>query len=66
MHQRTYGPKFRPATCAIIMSCGLPTKVAAAPMLLAIASAMRNGTGLIFRRSNAVATTGAKTKQTMS
>ena len=48
------------------MSCALPTSVAAAPMLLAIANAMRNGTGLRCRRTRAVATTGAKTKQTMS
>ena len=38
----------------------------AAPMLLASARAMRNGTGLIRRRSSATPTTGAKTKHTMS
>ena len=38
--------------------------VAAAPMLLAIASAIRNGTGLRRRRSNALPMMGAKTKQT--
>jgi len=30
------------------MSCGLPINVPAAPMLLAMASAIRNGTGLSF------------------
>ena len=48
------------------MSCGLPTSVAAAPILLAIASATRNGTGLRPLRRSAVPTTGAKTKHTMS
>ena len=40
------------------MSCGLPMSVAAAPMLLAIASAIRNGTGLSRWRSSADADNG--------
>ena len=66
MHQSTYCPNPSSATCAISMFCAFPTNVAAAPMLLAIANAMRNGTGFSRRRSRAMATTGAKTKQTMS
>ncbi len=48
------------------MSCGLPMRVAAAPMLLASAIATKKGTGLSRFFKRAEATMGVKARQTIS
>ena len=58
LHSR-YRPKSRCVIWPIIMFCGLPIKVAPAPMLLAMVSAIKKGTGLICLRSSAAPVIGA-------
>ena len=49
----------KPARLAMMMFGGSPTRVAAPPMLEAKTSAIRNGTGLMSRRSQTSSVTGA-------